>query len=497
MLDTATALHLANRFGFGPSLGELDHIRRTGFEGYLEEQLNPSSDLPASLNALLKGLPVFGKDTFQLYRQYWFRSLARDSSGAKLPKEQIKMVKQVTAQVAPQVRMARLMRAIGSPHRLQEALVDFWFNHFNIYAHKQLDRVWIGAYEDEAIRAHTLGKFSDLLLATAKHPAMLVYLDNWKNVAPGASARHGKANGINENYAREVMELHTLGVDGGYTQSDVISLAHILTGWTVGAEFGGAHPLEMDWAGGAVHGGFAFRQRWHDSTPQTLLGRRFANRDQSDGGAALLMLARHPATARHISFQLAQYFVADQPPSQLVNSMAETFKSTDGDIRSVLRTMFTRKEFRDPSNFGQKLKTPYQYVVSIARVSGLPPQNAAPLAEELKALGQPIYGCLTPDGYACTQKEWLNPDAMVQRVAFAVKFGTGAYMRPYLAKAGYGSMNKNVQLQPDDGTAPLNADQLVGALGAQLSDKTRTALAKATPAVRAGMVLGSPEFMRC
>lgn len=497
MLDTATALHLANRLGFGPSPGELDRIRRVGFEGYLEEQLNPAAELPATLDALLKSLPVFGKNTFQLYRDYWFRLRTRDSSGAKLPKEQIRMVKQLTAQVGPQARMARLVRAIASPHRLQEALADFWFNHFNIYEHKQLDRIWTGAYEDDAIRAHTLGKFSDLLMATAKHPAMLVYLDNWKNVAPGTVAHHGKTNGINENYAREVMELHTLGVDGGYTQSDVISLAHILTGWTVGTERGGSHPLETDWEGGAIHGGFAFQQRWHDASPQTLLGRRFANRDQSDGEAALLMLARHPATARHISFQLAQYFVADQPPSQLVNSMAESFKSTDGDIKAVLRTMFTSKEFRDPSNFAQKLKTPYQYVVSIARLSSLPPQNAAPLGEELKALGQPIYGCVTPDGYACTEKEWLNPDAMVRRIAFAVKFGTGAYMRPHLAKMGYGSMNRGVHLQPEDGTGPLNADRLVSALGSPLSDKTRTALARATPALRAGMVLGSPEFMRC
>src|SRR6476646_3345718 len=174
-------------------------------------------------------------------------------------------MKVLTAEVGPQVRMARLARAIASPHRLQEALVEFWFNHFNVYEHKQLDRVWTGSYEEEAIRPNTLGKFSDLLLATAKHPAMLVYLDNWRNVAPGVTARHN-SNGINENYAREVMELHTLGVDGGYTQSDVTSLAHILTGWTIGRDFSISGSNGDDDRG--VRGVFAFVPRLHDNTPQ-------------------------------------------------------------------------------------------------------------------------------------------------------------------------------------------------------------------------------------
>lgn len=497
MIDTAAALHLANRMGFGPAPGEMDGIRKAGFEGYLEQQLtsNPAQ-LPQPLQAQLRTLPAFGKNTFELYRDYWFRTRIRDASGAKRPKDQIKLIKQLTAQVGPQVRMARLMRAIGSPHRLHEALVDFWFNHFNVYERKQLDRIWTGAYEEEAIRAHASGPFADLLLATAKHPAMLVYLDNWKNVAPGVRG-HGKMNGINENYAREVMELHTLGVDGGYTQSDVIALAHILTGWTVGAQFGDAHPVDSGWGAGVVHGGFAFRPRFHDASPQTMLGRRFPNRDQADGEAALLMLADHPSTARHISLKLAQYFVADRPSSALVDEMAGVFKKTNGNIEAVARTMFTSAAFRDPSNFGQKLKTPYQYVISVARISELDPQYAGPLGEELKSLGQPIYGCVTPDGYACTESAWLDPDAMVRRVAFAVKFGTGAYKRPYLAKGGYGTMNKKIGAEPEDGAVPIDADRLVAALGGELDPKTRTAVSKAAKPLRAGLILGSPEFMRC
>jgi uncharacterized protein (DUF1800 family) len=501
MLDNQTALHLANRLGLGPAPGEVDRIRSAGFEVWVEEQLNPKiNELPAALTAQLRSIPSFGKDTFELYRDYWWRPHIHDEAGEKLARDRIRLLKQVTFQVGPQARMARMARAIASPHRLQEALVDFWFNHFNIYERKQLDTVWIGAYEEDAIRPHTLGKFSDLLLATAKHPAMLVYLDNWRNVSPHAQGgRPPKANGVNENFAREVMELHTLGVDGGYTQADVIALAHILTGWSVGLERNG-HSQGSAWGTdvGKVWGGFAFYPNWHDAAPQTFLGRKFRNADYADGEAALLMLAHHPSTAKHISFQLAQYFVADKPPQPLVDQMAAMFRSTDGDLRAVLRIMFFSKEFRDPSNVGRKFKTPYQYVVSVARAASLDPHNAAPVAEELKVLGQPIYGCLTPDGYACTESAWLDPDAMVRRLSFAAKFGSGAYMQPHLANVGYGSISpKRIQLQPEGGGTPLDADRLLAVLGGELSGSTRSAVAKAAKTDRAGLILGSPEFMRC
>jgi uncharacterized protein (DUF1800 family) len=194
---------------------------------------------------------------------------------------------------------------------------------------------------------------------------------------------------------------------------------------------------------------------------------------------------------------MAQYFVMDKPPSDLVSDMTHVFEHTDGDLRAVTRAMLENKAFRDPANFGRKFKTPYQYVVSVARISGLDPRNAAPLAEELKALGQPLYGCVTPDGYACTEAAWLDPDAMVRRLSFAVKFGTGAYTRAHIADAGYGTMNKSVQLQPEDGAAPLDADRLLAALGTDVTAKTRSAVAKAAKNERAGLILGSPEFMRC
>ncbi len=499
MLERAVALHFANRLGLGPKPGQIEQIVRTGAEPYLDEQLAASAlQVPASLRAMLDTIPAFGKNTFQLYRDYWWKLRAHKTSDGRLPKFQKKLLKIITSEVAPQARMARMIRAIGSPYQLQEALVDFWFNHFNVYGRKNLARIWVGAYEEEAIRPHTLGKFSDLLLATAKHPAMLVYLDNWRNVAPGTGRVRRKGNGINENYSREVMELHTMGVDGGYTQSDVTALAHILTGWTVGIDNdveGTAKDID-DWR--QIRGGFGFVAEHHDGSPQVFLGRRFAGGGVEDGEAALLMLAHHPSTARHVSFKLAQYFVADQPPARVVDEMAREFKRTGGDLRAVLRSMVTSKEFGDPENFGRKFKTPFKYVVSMARAAGMDPLKSAPLAEELKELGQPIYGCVTPDGYACTESAWLDPDSMMRRLALAVRFGSGAYMQDYLASTGYGKMSRRIKLQPQVGGArPLDAERLLATLGLELSAKTKAAVATTEKSARAGVILGSPEFMRC
>ncbi len=498
MLDAVTALHLANRLGFGPAPGDLEHIKDKGFEGYLDEQLNANVEqLPGPLQALLHDLPTFGKSTFDLYRHYFWKVLGEN--GSRPPRAERNLYKPVMRQVAVQARMARMARAMASPHRLHESLVDFWFSHFNVFEHKGLDRVWVGAYEEEAIRPHALGRFRDILFATATHPAMLVYLDNWKNVAPGGPGLGKSATGINENFAREVMELHTLGVDGGYTQKDVTALAHLLTGWTVGTDPDGGDNVEgLGRAKKDVAlGGFRFVARVHDNTPQIFLGRKFKGGGRADGEAALLMLAQHPSTARHISFKLAQYFVADDPPADLVTDMAGLFQKTDGDIKAVVRAMLTSKSFRNRGNFGRKFKTPYQYVVSVARVSAMNPRNAAPLAEELKAFGQPIYGCVTPDGYACTERAWLNADALISRLAFAMKFGSGAYMQAYLADLGYGSMSKSARLQPEQGGTPVAADRLLAILNAELGDKTRSAVARAAKADRAGLILGSPEFMRC
>lgn len=506
MLEVSNALHLANRLGFGPAPGQLDHIRQLGTSDYIEEQLKAQLRPPETLQQLLNGLPSFGKSTFELYRDNWWKARAvmgsRQNASRAEKKQYKKLFKVMTREVGPEVRMARIARAIANPNQLQEALVDFWFNHFNVYEKKNLVKIWVGAFEEEAIRPHIFGKFGDLLLATAKHPAMLVYLDNWRNSAPGVALGHGKQKdtGINENYAREVMELHTLGADGGYTQSDVTALAHILTGWTVGAE-GEFAQDERDDAPDDEHrirGGFRFAARRHDSSPQIFLGKRYTGAGAGEGEEALLALARHPSTARHISFKLAQYFVADQPPELLVSYLASVFSKTDGDLRAVLRDLLTSNAFLDPANAGRKFKTPYRYVVSMARAVGMDPRKAAPLAEELKELGQPIYECVTPDGYACTESAWLDPDAMTRRISFAVKFGSGAYLQDYLADIGYGRMSKRTHLQPEgDGGTPLDPDKLLAVSGIALGAASRAAIAKAPRSEQAGLILGSPEFMRC
>jgi uncharacterized protein (DUF1800 family) len=493
MLDSATALHLANRLGLGPAEGDVARIQQLGFDGYLSAQLNPDhTRMPASVTYALEGLSCFG-DPAELYRRYWWSLQVPNPKS--IPNDQKQRLKARERMVSHDARNARLARAIGSPWQLHEALVEFWFNHFNVFWQKGGCKVWIGAYEQQAIRPHTLGRFSDLLLATARHPAMLVYLDNFRNVAPQADGsssdtrkadvsgrkkkKKNNATGINENYAREVMELHTLGVDGGYSQADVVSLAHILTGWTVGA---GSGDDVMNTAGKMRRGKgtFVFSAGRHDPAPERLLGQTFSGRDVTEGEAALLMLAEHPSTAHHIGYKLAQFFVADAPPDRLVKAMARSFQNSKGDIRAVLTTMITSEEFRAPANFGTKFKTPYRYVVSVARAVGVAPAHTVPLNGTLKDLGQELYGCVTPDGYACTQAAWLSPDALVHRLSFAVHAGGGAFTQGRGGAAG-----------------AVNAEQLMAVLGPSLSKATLASISQTPKEHRAAAILGSPEFMRC
>jgi uncharacterized protein (DUF1800 family) len=361
-------------------------------------------------------------------------------------------------------------------------MVDFWFNHFNVYAQKGLDHLWTGAYEQEAIRPFALGRFRDLLGATARHPAMLFYLDNWQNSAPG-TGRGGKRRGLNENYARELMELHTLGVDGGYTQNDVIALARIFTGWGLGGP-----------RVGAGRGGFYFDPKRHDNGEKIFLGQTIAGRGMSEGEQALDILARSPASARHISYKLAQYFVADDPPPALVERLARRFTDTDGDIRAVLTTLFQSTEFHDPRNRGNKFKTPYQYAVSAARAAGEPVVNARPLAGWLTQQGMPLYGCLTPNGYKNTQDAWLNPDAMTRRINLAtalasgrVPLGTAMIAAPFATKVGE---------RDSSDVAPLDWTALAHTMGERFSSPTRGAIDVAPERLRAALILGSPDFMR-
>lgn len=504
----AAALHVLNRLAYGPAPGDLARVQQMGIDRYISEQLQPETiRLPAPLTAQLNGLDTLGLSQRVLIHQF------RDASKADKDesREGEASERRILAQrVAMQAAQARLIRAVQSPRQLEEVMVDFWFNHFNVYQGKGLDRVLVGNYEREAIRPHALGRFRDLLGATAHHPAMLFYLDNWLSVAeaqgrPVAWKAHAKTaakpSGLNENYARELMELHTLGVDGGYTQKDVTELARMFTGWTINPRPG---------RGAGTEQAFYFDPRRHDVGDKDWLGHhvgaRLGEQGQTEGEWALDLLASHPATARHIAFKLAQYFVADEPPAALVDQLSKRYLDSQGDIREVLKALFDSKAFRDPAQYNAKFKTPYQYVVSAMRAGDLPMLNPKPLLGALSQLGMPLYGCQTPDGYKNTEQAWLNPDALTRRIQFATTLASGKLplMRPLAALSeGMGEgMNEGLSNNTAQGNTaawrapPLSASALLNTLGQGISAKTRANVTQAEPALQAAMVLGSPDFMR-
>ncbi len=335
----------------------------------------------------------------------------RQSLLAKAPAElrrRIEMAGGPQQMVARDLSEGKLLRAVYSDRQLDEVLTDFWFNHFNVYLDKGADRYLVTEYERDVIRPHVLGKFEDLLKATAKSPAMLFYLDNWQSVGPNAPQGRGKkgARGLNENYGRELLELHTLGVDGGYTQADVTEAARCFTGWTI------LQPQRG--------GEFVFNRRVHDEGEKTVLGVKIpAGGGISDGEKVLDIVAHHPATARFISRQLAMRFVADEPPASLVDRMAETFRKSDGDLRAVMRTMLESREFFSQGAYRTKLKSPLEVVASAVRSVNGEVDYAFPLANQVAQLGQPLYRKQEPTGYANSSKEWLNSGGLLGRMNFA------------------------------------------------------------------------------
>jgi len=477
------ALHILNRLAFGPTLADLQHVKAVGTDRYIEEQLNPQAIAePPELTERLAALDTLRLDPAQQFQTY---GPPPPVDGFKPSADEIKARRERSRVIVQQAAEARILRATMSHRKLQEVMVDFWYNHFNVFAEKGLDHLWVGAYEEQAIRPYALGKFRDLLLATARHPAMLFYLDNAQNSAPGSQGPGGKERGLNENFAREVMELHTLGVDGGYTQDDVISLARILTGWTLD------RPNLRRGTGDA----FVFDASRHDFGPKVFLGRPIQSSGEAEGEEALDMLARSPATAHHIAFELAQYLVADTPPSALVDRLAARFRDSDGDIRAVLQALFASREFRDSA--GDKYKTPDQFVLSAIRAAGVDVQNPRPLLGTMARLGMPLYRCPTPDGYKNTEDAWLNPDAMTLRINFATAFAQGnlpvASLPPVMPEP---QMISDPAPTPTSKDEPVDIAHLQQVLGASISDRTRDALARAPPELRAALILGSPDFMR-
>jgi len=537
-------LHVLNRLAFGPRPGDFEHVSAIGPERYVREQLHPESiAIPSDLSERVNELRTLHMSPIALFIEYQ-RPLkmarkdakAEDGGDKASIKDATKDLRVKQRVVMREAVEARMMRAIEGPRQLQEVMTAFWFNHFNVFAGKGLDLIWTGSFEETAIRPHTFGKFRTLLGATAHHPAMMFYLDNWQNTAPGSPGSKGKFEGINENYARELMELHTLGVNGGYSQADVIALAHILTGWGLPKQ-GGGNPMRRGegMAGGETGGvfpfmrrrrnfmpaavdpsGFYFDESRHDFSSKTLLGHRIEGGGIDEGEHALDILARSPATAKHLSFKLAQYFVADDPPKALVERMAQRYLATDGETRAVLETMFTSAEFWDPRYYGAKFKTPYEYVVSCVRATGVPVRNYRPLYGTMQILGMPLYGCQTPNGYANTQDAWLNPDAMMTRLSFATALGSGnlplenppfeedadggGEMRPeppVIPRNGVGKVNIKFDPGPHGPKmTPPDPVQLAATLGDYFSPATASAVEAAPTQLRAPLILGSPEFMK-
>jgi uncharacterized protein (DUF1800 family) len=400
-----------NRVTYGINTSTLAEYRRVGRLAFLREQLAPrDTSLPPQIAQQIDALPVSHEELPAVMSMVdaWKTRNKAITDPAQLEQGR-HALRERGEQFTQQAIERSLLRAVYSPAQLREQLVWFWLNHFSVYAHTHDTKWMVGDYEENAIRPNALGHFRDLVMATLEHPAMLQYLDNEQNAG----------DQLNENYARELMELHTLGVDAGYSQHDVQELARVLTG--VGNNIGPAPELKPEWQPlYRRQGVFEFNPARHDFGSKSLLGQSIVGSGFGEVEQAVTLLVRQPACAQFISRRLATYFVADDPPPKLIERMARTFQKTDGDIAAVLGVMLTSREFT-ASLRGQKFKDPMHYVVSAVRLAydGRPIANPEPLVRWLEVLGEPLYGRPTPDGYPLTQDGWASSGQMVRRLDVA------------------------------------------------------------------------------
>src|SRR6267142_1980864 len=410
-----SAFHALNRLAYGARPGESDTVARFGVMRWIERQLDPDHIDDAQLAERERQFKILDYDRAELAGR--FREAQRERQ--RMQREAAARGDTVRPRGAGPMREVRelggelqqlaIVRAALSERQLREVMVDFWTNHFNVFAGKGADRVLLPSYIEETIRPHALGRFEDLLIATAESPAMLFYLDNAQSVAPGASPprRQPRApRGLNENYARELLELHTLGVDGGYTQQDVIAVARIFTGWSIDRPQRGA--------------GFAFHEWAHDRGEKQVFGVRFQGSGMEEGIRLLKLLANQHATMHHVSRKLCARFVSDEPPDGCVDAAVEAWHRTSGDIRAVLRAIFTSPDFWAPQALRAKVKTPLEFVVSAVRATGAEPDSTLRLAQVVARLGQPLYLQPAPTGYPEAQALWVNSGALLARMNAAV-----------------------------------------------------------------------------
>ena len=457
-----------NRLTFGAKPGDILKVRAIGLDQWIDQQLHPDKINDDALNSFVANYSALNQDQSDLLAQYAEQQRAQqqvrqeraDSTRAMSAADSIALRQQMqqrfnlTRQIVTQLQSSRVARAVASERQLQEVMTDFWENHFNIFAQKGGPEVYyLTDFDQNVIRPRALGKFRDLLEAVAQSPAMLFYLDNAQSMADsnrptlrapnqvprvrvvpfgrgGFGAVMGAMRaqqqqqqerqrqqqrqrpGLNENYGRELLELHTLGVDGGYTQQDVINVARAFTGWTI-------KPPQQG-------GGFIFRPQVHDAGEKIVLGHRLAaGRGMEDAEDVLDILAKSPATAHFISFKLARRFVSDSPSKALVDHAAQVFLRTDGDIREVLRSIITSPEFFSQQAFRSKVKSPFEVVVSAMRALNAPPDSSPRTAQMVAYLGQPIFGHQAPNGWPETGEPWMNTGAILNRINFGMAAAAG------------------------------------------------------------------------
>jgi uncharacterized protein (DUF1800 family) len=554
LTDQQKIVHALNRLGYGPRPGDVERVKKMGLKSYLQQQLLPETIDDSAVETKLAGLTTITMSAAELseaFREEQEEQRRRQKERAEAEKEKEANAQAGAAQDKPaeprrpamdmkevsdrisvrtvaELQNEKIIRAVASERQFQEVLVDFWSNHFNIDIRKNACRVLKTVDERDVIRAHVFGKFRDLLTASAKSPAMLVYLDNAQNAAPRDPNRRQRGNadpearppmrgGLNENYAREIMELHTLGVDGGYTQQDVIEVALCFTGWTL-------NPRE---------GSFLFTPGRHDNGKKTVLGHSIAGGGIKDGEEVIDILCRHPSTAKFIATKLCRRLVSDDPPPSLVERVAKTFLDTDGDLRKVYEAIIFSPEFFSPAAYRAKIKSPFEYAVSAVRLTGTPIEPKAGLLDpklrraaetgatferggdranrmprkslnmRIIEMGQTLFAYQAPTGWPEDSRKWVSTGALIARLNFALAFTShGVVDADFVA----GRLLDGVDIdEPDAVMKRLTVALLQG----ELSESTRKALTEqldgddnaaptgaVNPAKLTALILGSPEFQR-
>jgi uncharacterized protein (DUF1800 family) len=485
--------HVLNRLAFGARPGDVEHVRSIGVDRWIALQLQPSRIRDTAVEQIVTALPTLAMSSRELLERYPTPQMVftrqQRSTMSREDSLERRRVAQESRRVLADMQIAKVARAVASERQLEEVMVDFWENHFTVFAGKGPERYFIAAYERESIRPHALGNFRELLGAVARSPAMLFYLDNWQSAVEenrprmedrgsGDRVRRRRARpalprvpsgqrsvlnrpagrrGLNENYARELLELHTLGVDGGYTQQDIVNVARAFTGWTL------EQPRRA--------GGFVFRPVMHDAGEKMVLGQRLAaGRGMEDGEQVLDIVATHPSTARFIATKLARRFVSDDPPASLVDRAAETFHRTEGDIREVVRTIVTSQEFFATAAYRAKVKSPFELVVSAMRTVNATPDMTPRSAQVVARLGQPLFLHQAPNGWPERGDAWINTGAILTRINFGLAMAGGA-----LPGARPERWTRYAELAP--APRPAQVDGVIaGFLGGEASVETRAIL---------------------